>query len=187
MFMARIDSTFRSSLVLLGWTLAATAQARCANGMNTSIPESTPTTAFTVRTDGTVLAKATGLMWARCPVGQVVSTNACSGTPKAMTWAEAIIAAHASTLAGYTDWRLPNPKEALSIFEDRCDALLFSNHTGPMNIGNPAEVTVLDIARIIKKLTHSPSRVVHKPLPVDDPKVRQPDIAFARRALKCRP
>ena len=122
MFMARIDSTFRSSLVLLGWTLAATAQARCANGMNTSIPESTPTTAFTVRTDGTVLAKATGLMWARCPVGQVVSANACSGTPKAMTWAEAIIAAHASTLAGYTDWRLPNPKEALSIFEDRCDA-----------------------------------------------------------------
>ncbi|MBK6879406.1 MAG: SDR family oxidoreductase [Elusimicrobia bacterium] len=66
-------------------------------------------------------------------------------------------------------------------------ALLFSNHTGPMNIGNPAEVTVLDIARIIKKLTHSPSRVVHKPLPVDDPKVRQPDIAFARRALKWRP
>jgi dTDP-glucose 4,6-dehydratase len=66
-------------------------------------------------------------------------------------------------------------------------ALLFSNHTGPMNIGNPAEVTVLDIARIIKKLTRSPSRVVHKPLPVDDPKVRQPDIAFARRALKWRP
>lgn len=66
-------------------------------------------------------------------------------------------------------------------------ALLFSNHTGPMNIGNPAEVTVLDIARIIKKLTQSPSRVVHKPLPVDDPKVRQPDIAFARRALKWRP
>ena len=90
--------------------------------MNTSIPESTPTTAFTVRTDGTVLAKATGLMWARCPVGQIVSANACSGTPKAMTWAEAIIAARASTFAGYTDWRLPNPKEALSIFEDRCDA-----------------------------------------------------------------
>ena len=122
MFMARIDSASRFFLVLLGWSLAASAQARCANGMNTSIPESTPTTAFTVRTDGTVLAKATGLMWARCPVGQIVSANACSGTPKAMTWAEAILVAHASTLAGYTDWRLPNPKEALSIFEDRCDA-----------------------------------------------------------------
>lgn len=62
-------------------------------------------------------------------------------------------------------------------------ALLFSPHTGPMNIGNPAEVTVLDIARKVKKLTGSSSAIVHKRLPVDDPKVRQPDIAFARRAL----
>jgi len=66
-------------------------------------------------------------------------------------------------------------------------ALLFSARTGPMNIGNPSEVTVLDIARKIKKLTGSPSAIVHKRLPVDDPKVRQPDIAFARRALKWAP
>ena len=65
--------------------------------------------------------------------------------------------------------------------------LLFSNHVGPMNIGNPREFTVLEVAQLIKKLTHSPSPITHKPLPVDDPKVRQPDIAFARRVLKWAP
>ncbi len=65
--------------------------------------------------------------------------------------------------------------------------LLFSNHVGPMNMGNPREFTVLQVAQLIKKLTHSPSPIVHKPLPADDPKVRQPDISFARRALKWEP
>jgi UDP-glucuronate decarboxylase len=56
-----------------------------------------------------------------------------------------------------------------------------------MNIGNPSEITILAIARLIKKLTGSRSPIVHKPLPVDDPKVRQPDIRLARRALKWAP
>jgi dTDP-glucose 4,6-dehydratase len=66
-------------------------------------------------------------------------------------------------------------------------ALLFSSRTGPMNIGNPAEVTVLDLARKIKKLAGGSSPIARKPLPVDDPKVRQPDIALARRSLAWRP
>lgn len=61
--------------------------------------------------------------------------------------------------------------------------LLHSKHTGPMNIGNPQENTILEIAQTIIKLTGSKSRIVHKPLPVDDPKVRQPDITYARKAL----
>jgi dTDP-glucose 4,6-dehydratase len=65
--------------------------------------------------------------------------------------------------------------------------LLFSRHVGPMNIGNPREFTVLRVAQLVKKLTKSSSRIAHKPLPVDDPKVRQPDISFARRALKWEP
>lgn len=65
--------------------------------------------------------------------------------------------------------------------------LLFSSHVGPMNIGNPHEFTVLQVAQLIKKLTRSSSPIAHKPLPVDDPKVRQPDISFARRALKWEP
>jgi dTDP-glucose 4,6-dehydratase len=79
---------------------------------------------------------------------------------------------------------------SLCYVEDEAEGLLrllFSSHVGPMNIGNPREISVLEIARLVKKLTHSPSRIVHRPLPVDDPKVRQPDIAYARRALKWAP
>jgi dTDP-glucose 4,6-dehydratase len=65
--------------------------------------------------------------------------------------------------------------------------LLFSSQVGPMNIGNPQEYSIEDIARWVKKLTRSPSPIVYKPLPVDDPKVRQPDISFARSALKWNP
>jgi dTDP-glucose 4,6-dehydratase len=61
--------------------------------------------------------------------------------------------------------------------------LLRSEHDGPVNIGNPREMTVLDFAKLIIQLTSSTSKVVFKPLPVDDPKVRQPDITLARRVL----
>jgi len=54
---------------------------------------------------------------------------------------------------------------------------------GPVNLGNPVEMTVADIARMILRLTGSSSRIVHKPLPVDDPKVRRPDIARAQNLL----
>jgi dTDP-glucose 4,6-dehydratase len=66
-------------------------------------------------------------------------------------------------------------------------ALLESGQTGPINIGNPHEVTILQIAELIKKITRSKSRIVFKPLPADDPKVRQPDIARARALLKWEP
>jgi dTDP-glucose 4,6-dehydratase len=65
--------------------------------------------------------------------------------------------------------------------------LLFSDRVGPVNVGNPREVTVLDIARLVLKLTRSKSRIAFKPLPVDDPKIRQPDIAQARKYLKWEP
>jgi dTDP-glucose 4,6-dehydratase len=61
--------------------------------------------------------------------------------------------------------------------------LLRSDYDGPVNIGNPREMTVLDFAKLIIQLTGSKSKVVFKPLPVDDPKVRQPDITLARRVL----
>jgi dTDP-glucose 4,6-dehydratase len=65
--------------------------------------------------------------------------------------------------------------------------LVKSKSTGPMNIGNPREMTLMEIARLVKKLTRSSSKIVHKPLPVDDPKVRRPDITLARRTLKWSP
>jgi len=56
-----------------------------------------------------------------------------------------------------------------------------------VNIGNPAEMTVLDFAREILRLTGSGSEIVFAPLPVDDPKVRQPDITLARETLGWEP
>jgi UDP-glucuronate decarboxylase len=55
--------------------------------------------------------------------------------------------------------------------------------TGPMNLGNPHELTMLDVARRIIELTGSSSDIVFKPLPLDDPWHRQPDIALARDKL----
>ena len=66
-------------------------------------------------------------------------------------------------------------------------ALSISGETGPVNIGNPREMTVLDFARKIIELTESSSKIVHKPLPVDDPKVRQPDITMAKEKLGWEP
>jgi dTDP-glucose 4,6-dehydratase len=57
----------------------------------------------------------------------------------------------------------------------------------PVNIGNPQEMTLLDLAKRIIRLTRSQSEVVFRPLPEDDPKVRQPDITRARRLLGWEP
>jgi dTDP-glucose 4,6-dehydratase len=65
--------------------------------------------------------------------------------------------------------------------------LLLSNIHEPVNIGNQEEMTVLEFARIIKKMTKTRSQIVFKDLPVDDPKVRQPDIALAKKLLKWEP
>ena len=65
--------------------------------------------------------------------------------------------------------------------------LVKSKQTGPVNIGNPRELTLLAIAKLVRKLTASKSTIVHKPLPVDDPKVRRPDITLARKTLKWEP
>jgi dTDP-glucose 4,6-dehydratase len=61
--------------------------------------------------------------------------------------------------------------------------LMMSDHHEPCNIGNPLEMTVLDFAHKIRALCGSSSPIVHKPLPVDDPKIRQPNIEKARRIL----
>ncbi len=67
------------------------------------------------------------------------------------------------------------------------DKLLHSDHHLPVNIGNPYEMTVLEFAKKIIELTQSKSEIVYKPLPEDDPQVRQPDIAKARKILGWEP
>ena len=65
--------------------------------------------------------------------------------------------------------------------------LMESNINDPVNIGNPQEMTIEQIARLIIKLTGSRSQLVYRPLPEDDPKVRQPDITRARTLLGWEP
>lgn len=61
--------------------------------------------------------------------------------------------------------------------------LLLSDVNTPVNIGNPAEMTILDFAKQIIQITGSKSKIIFKTLPVDDPKVRRPDISKAKREL----
>ena len=66
-------------------------------------------------------------------------------------------------------------------------ALLDSDVTVPVNIGNPHEVTIAEFAELVIEMTGSSSSVVYRPLPTDDPHVRQPDITLARRLLGWEP
>jgi dTDP-glucose 4,6-dehydratase len=65
--------------------------------------------------------------------------------------------------------------------------LMMSDYDMPVNIGNPDEITMLELAQEIIELTGSSSRIIFKELPQDDPKVRQPDITKARSILKWEP
>lgn len=66
-------------------------------------------------------------------------------------------------------------------------ALLESDHVGPMNIGNPDEFTMLELAEFVLEVTGSASDLVFEPMPVDDPRQRRPDISLAERVLGWHP
>jgi dTDP-glucose 4,6-dehydratase len=65
--------------------------------------------------------------------------------------------------------------------------LMQSDERYPVNLGNPREMTILEFAGHIRRMTGSKSRIVHEPLPQDDPKQRRPDIGKARRILGWEP
>src|SRR5947209_7167514 len=65
--------------------------------------------------------------------------------------------------------------------------LMLSKENDPVNVGNPREMTIEEIAKTIIRMTGATSKIVYKPLPTDDPKVRQPDITRARTLLGCEP
>jgi len=65
--------------------------------------------------------------------------------------------------------------------------LMHSPVNDPVNIGNPREMTLLELAKLVIQAAGSTSEIVFRPLPVDDPKVRQPDIGRARRLLGWEP
>jgi dTDP-glucose 4,6-dehydratase len=93
-------------------------------------------------------------------------------------------------------------KEPLSVFGDGTQTrsfcyvddlvegivrLLFSDYAGPVNIGNPEEITINQFAQEILNITHSNSPIKYHPLPTDDPKQRKPDITLAKSILKWEP
>ena len=65
--------------------------------------------------------------------------------------------------------------------------LLMSKQNDPINIGNPNEMTIKEMADKIVQATNSKSKIIHVPLPEDDPKIRQPDITLARKYLNWKP
>lgn len=70
---------------------------------------------------------------------------------------------------------------------DGLTKLFFSKHTTPINLGNPEPITMIDLAREIIELTNSKSEIIYKQIPLDDPKLRQPDIGLARKTLNWEP
>ena len=62
-----------------------------------------------------------------------------------------------------------------------------TDFTGPVNIGNPHEFTILELAEKVIKLTGSKSKIIYKPLPSDDPMMRKPDITLAKKKLDWSP
>src|SRR4029079_17511923 len=66
-------------------------------------------------------------------------------------------------------------------------ALLESDHVGPMNIGNPDEFTMLELAELVLEVTGATSHLVFEPTPEDDPRQRRPDISLAERVLGWHP
>jgi dTDP-glucose 4,6-dehydratase len=65
--------------------------------------------------------------------------------------------------------------------------LLLSDEVNPVNIGNPEEITIKEFAEEVKEIINSSSKIVHKELPTDDPKIRKPDISRAKRILAWEP
>lgn len=70
---------------------------------------------------------------------------------------------------------------------DGLHKLLYSDYNEPVNLGNPNEMTLLELAELIIELTGSKSKIEFKELPEDDPRVRQPDISRAKKVLKWEP
>jgi len=89
---------------------------------NAAVVPTTPTEDFTLVGNGTVIHKATGLMWMQCSVGQTWTSDGCSGAANGYLWQGAMQLAEGASFAGYNDWRLPNKNELASIVEDRCSS-----------------------------------------------------------------
>ncbi|WP_144346215.1 Lcl domain-containing protein [Shewanella xiamenensis] len=107
------------------------ASSLCAGSENTAITATTPSADFTDNGDGTVTHHTTGLIWQRCSLGQSWDGVNCTGEATNFTWKQALAAGAQNTLAGFSDWRLPNKNELTSIVEYRCHGPAINNQQFP--------------------------------------------------------
>jgi len=97
------------------------------------------------------------------------------------TFIRQALAGEPLTIAG--DGRQTRSIQYVDDLVEGCMRLLGSTLAGPVNIGNPHEVSITDLAALVQQLTGASGPVVHVPRPEDDPTVRRPDIALARAEL----
>ncbi|NVC62384.1 DUF1566 domain-containing protein [Vibrio sp. 05-20-BW147] len=118
-------------LLVLMLGVNAHASSLCAGNENTAIAATTPSADFSDNGDGTVTHHTTGLIWQRCSLGQSWDGADCTGEATVFSWPEALAAAAQHSLAGFSDWRLPNKNELASIVEYRCWEPAINNQQFP--------------------------------------------------------
>ena len=96
-------------------------------------------------------------------------------------------ALHGEPLTVYGDGSQTRSFTYVSDLIDGIWKLMNAPVNDPVNLGNPRELTLLELAKQILKISGSKSEIVYRPLPIDDPKVRQPDIGRARGLLEWEP
>jgi hypothetical protein len=117
-------------LITVGLLLLTYASVGTSQTIKSYVTNEWPDSRYIDHNNGTVTDKVTKLMWAKCALGQDSASTTCSGYATKYNWRDALEQANSSTLAGYSDWRLPNVKElysllALDRFEPKINLSIF--------------------------------------------------------------
>ena len=125
----------------------------------------------------------------RSPASSTPMARAC--TRMTVAWCPTSLCRRSKT-TDITIYGDGNQTRSFCYVDDLVDGLIrlmesSDDVTGPINLGNPSEFTVRELAQTIIDLTGSKSKLVYRPLPTDDPKQRQPDISRAEELLNWRP
>jgi len=111
--MTKLSIVTCSLLIIINFNANA---AECSSFLERHVP----TSRFVIHHNGTFTDKVTGLMWSRCFAGMIWKNNNCEGEWLELNWKDTIIQANTSEYAGFTDWRLPNTQETLTLVEYSC-------------------------------------------------------------------
>lgn len=145
------SSTFVTAAACLLASGQIQASSLCAGSENTAITATTPSADFSDNGDGTVTHHTTGLIWQRCSLGQNWDGSDCTNSADRFNWEQALAAGSQNSLAGLSDWRLPNKNELASIVEYRCwspaiNGQLFPNTRSGVYWSSSPKANVVDNA-----------------------------------------